>query len=57
MDLALREEYSIKFCMKLIVVISPDKHYSQFYHTCFVYYYYYYRYYNYCYYSSIFLEQ
>jgi hypothetical protein len=32
MDLALREEYSIKFCTKLIVVISPDIYYSQFYH-------------------------
>jgi hypothetical protein len=26
MDLKLREGYSIKFCMKLIAVISQDKH-------------------------------
>jgi hypothetical protein len=32
MDLALREEYSIKFCMNLIAVISHDIYYSQFYH-------------------------
>jgi hypothetical protein len=30
MDLALREEYSITFCTKLIVVISLDNYYSQF---------------------------
>jgi hypothetical protein len=27
MDLTLREEYWIKFCMKLIAVISPDNYY------------------------------
>jgi hypothetical protein len=31
MGLALREEYSIPFVIKLIVVISPDNYYSQFY--------------------------
>jgi hypothetical protein len=29
MDLALKEEYSIKFCMKLIEVISPNNNYTQ----------------------------
>jgi hypothetical protein len=28
MDLTLREEYWIKFCMKLIAVISHDNYYS-----------------------------
>jgi hypothetical protein len=28
----MRGGYSIKFCMRLIVVISYDKYYSQFYH-------------------------
>jgi hypothetical protein len=32
MDLTMREEYRIKFCMKLIAVISPNNYYSQFYH-------------------------
>jgi hypothetical protein len=33
MDLTLREEYWIKFCMKLIAVIFPDNYYSQFYYA------------------------
>jgi hypothetical protein len=32
MDITLREEYWIKFCMKLIAVISHNNYYSQFYH-------------------------
>jgi hypothetical protein len=31
MDLSLREEYWIKFCMKFIAVISHDNYYGQFY--------------------------
>jgi hypothetical protein len=31
MDLTLREGYWIKFCMKLITLISRDNYYSQFY--------------------------
>jgi hypothetical protein len=29
MELTLRVEYWIRFCMKLIAVISPDSYYSQ----------------------------
>jgi hypothetical protein len=32
MDLTVKEEYLIKYCMKLIAVISHDNYYSQFYH-------------------------
>jgi hypothetical protein len=32
MDLTLKEGYWIKFCIKLITVISLDNYYSQFYH-------------------------
>jgi hypothetical protein len=32
MDLTVKVGYLIKFCMKLIAVISHDNYYSQFYH-------------------------
>jgi hypothetical protein len=32
MDLTLREEYWIKFCMRLVAVISHDNYYNQFCH-------------------------
>jgi hypothetical protein len=32
MDLTLREEYLIEFCMRLIAVISHDNYYNQFCH-------------------------
>jgi hypothetical protein len=32
MDLNFSEEYWIKFCIKLIAMISHDNYYSQFYH-------------------------
>jgi hypothetical protein len=35
MDLTLREGYWIKFCMKLIAVISHDNYYGQFYRPSF----------------------